>query len=52
MIRFKLQTGMTDHPGDILVNATVEVLTQQTKDELDRMSFPGKFFSSYQFYNL
>ena len=33
---------MTDHPGDILVNATVEALTQKTKDEWDRVKRQSK----------
>jgi len=33
--RYKFRTGMTDHPGDILVNATVEALTQRRKEEWD-----------------
>ena len=33
---------MTDHPGDILVNATVEALTQQKKDRWDQAKQQGK----------
>eukprot|EP00794_Sanderia_malayensis_P007277 gene7277-8088_t len=33
--RFKFRSGMSDHPGDILTNATVEVLTVAQKDKAD-----------------
>eukprot|EP00795_Rhopilema_esculentum_P000954 gene954-10720_t len=35
--RFKFKTGMVDHPGDLLVNATVEVLTQAQKEKADSL---------------
>ena len=40
--RYKFRTGMTDHPGDILVNATVEALTQKRKEEWDHRKHQGK----------
>ena len=33
---------MSDHPGDILVNATVEVLTQERKERADVINKQGR----------
>ena len=49
-IRFKFKTGMVDHPGDLLVNATVEVLTQAQKEKADALKKQGLFLWWYEFH--